>query len=158
MNGDRDDIHGGWNLPVDESDAESVELTGEFTIDYTPPAWYTQNASADTSGGAAAQDPPPPPQGAPVPGLPSDGGYEPNWSIAPPNSPASAPAPDRAPGADGGPSAHRQPPAPAPGAPGPGAVPASAAEAHAPSAAPEPAGGGAGGDVESGATMRFSPA
>ncbi|WP_435610594.1 SCO5717 family growth-regulating ATPase [Streptomyces sp. C10-9-1] len=158
MNGDRDDIHGGWNLPVDESDAESVELTGEFTIDYTPPAWYTQNASADTSGGAAAQDPPPPPQGAPVPGLPSDGGYEPNWSIAPPNPPASAPAPDRAPGADGGPSAHRQPPAPAPGAPGTGAVPASAAEAHAPSAAPEPAGGGAGGDVESGATMRFSPA
>ncbi|MFJ3932619.1 SCO5717 family growth-regulating ATPase [Streptomyces sp. NPDC090029] len=158
MNGDRDDIHGGWNLPVDESDAESVELTGEFTIDYTPPAWYTQNAPADTSGGAAAQDPPPPPQGTPVSGLPTDGGFEPNWSIAPPHPPASAPAPDREPGPDGGPSTHRQPPAAAPGTPGPGAVPPSAAEVPAPSAAPEPAVGGAGGDVESGATMRFSPA
>lgn len=37
MNGDRDEIHGGWNIPVDDqSDAEPAELTGEFTIDYTP--------------------------------------------------------------------------------------------------------------------------
>ncbi|EFG09684.1 AAA family ATPase [Streptomyces clavuligerus] len=36
-------MRGEWDLPVDESDAEPAELTGEFTIDYTPPAWYTQN-------------------------------------------------------------------------------------------------------------------
>ncbi|PRH76217.1 hypothetical protein C6N75_26800, partial [Streptomyces solincola] len=56
MNGDRDDIHGSWSPPVDESDADPAEVTGEFTIDYTPPAWYTQNA---------AENPPPavPPAG-----------------------------------------------------------------------------------------------
>ncbi|MFE7522799.1 SCO5717 family growth-regulating ATPase, partial [Streptomyces halstedii] len=84
MNGDRDEIHGGWNTPVDESsDAEPVEVTGEFTIDYTPPAWYTQNASGDASGGTGAHlAPPPPPQGAPlsVPGLPAGGGFPPTWS------------------------------------------------------------------------------
>ncbi|SCF92877.1 hypothetical protein GA0115255_1114624, partial [Streptomyces sp. Ncost-T6T-2b] len=38
MNGDRDEIRGGWDLPVDESsDADPAEMTGEFTIDYTPP-------------------------------------------------------------------------------------------------------------------------
>ncbi|WP_374215202.1 SCO5717 family growth-regulating ATPase, partial [Streptomyces longispororuber] len=44
MNSDRDGIRGGWDSPVDDqSDAESsVEMTGEFTIDYAPPAWYTQ--------------------------------------------------------------------------------------------------------------------
>jgi hypothetical protein len=52
VNGDRDEIRGGWNTPVDESsDADPAEMTGEFTIDYTPPAWYTQNASGDSSGG-----------------------------------------------------------------------------------------------------------
>ncbi|MFD5516838.1 SCO5717 family growth-regulating ATPase [Streptomyces sp. NPDC127066] len=51
MNSDRDGIRGGWATPGDDqSDAESaVETTGEFTIDYAPPAWYTQNAS-DGSG------------------------------------------------------------------------------------------------------------
>ena len=74
MNGDRDEIRGGWNTPVDESsDAEPAEMTGEFTIDYTPPAWYTQSASGDSSGGAGSHlAPPPPPHGAPVPGLPAD--------------------------------------------------------------------------------------
>lgn len=47
VNSDRDEIRGGWDSPVDDqSDAESAaETTGEFTIDYAPPAWYTQNAS-----------------------------------------------------------------------------------------------------------------
>nr|WP_198539312.1 SCO5717 family growth-regulating ATPase [Streptomyces graminilatus] len=47
MNGDRDGNRGGWATPGDDqSDAESAsEMTGEFTIDYATPAWYTQNAS-----------------------------------------------------------------------------------------------------------------
>ncbi|MYV51163.1 SCO5717 family growth-regulating ATPase, partial [Streptomyces sp. SID3212] len=76
MNGDRDEIRGGWDRPPvdDQSDAEP-EVTGEFTIDYTPPAWYTQNAPGDTAGGAATAGPPAPayepappapPVGAPV--------------------------------------------------------------------------------------------
>lgn len=54
MNSDRDGIRGGWATPGDDqSDAESaIETTGEFTIDYAPPAWYTQNAS---SGGAGSE-------------------------------------------------------------------------------------------------------
>ncbi|WP_446042339.1 SCO5717 family growth-regulating ATPase, partial [Streptomyces sp. SID1121] len=61
MNGDRDEIRGGWDRPPvdDQSDAEP-EVTGEFTIDYTPPAWYTQNAPGDTAGGAATAGPPAP--------------------------------------------------------------------------------------------------
>ncbi|MGW1552309.1 SCO5717 family growth-regulating ATPase [Streptomyces sp. NPDC002346] len=143
MNGDRDEIRGGWNRPVDESsDAEPAEMTGEFTIDYTPPAWYTQNASGDSSGGAGTHlAPPPPPHGAPVsaPGLPAGGGFEPDWTPAPP---APAPAPPVAPVGQMPPvaSAAASSPTPAEGA-GNGA--------------PDPFGGG---DVESGATMRFSPA
>nr|EIF92914.1 hypothetical protein [Streptomyces tsukubensis NRRL18488] len=59
MNSDRDGIRGGWDLPADESDADPAEMTGEFTIDYTPPAWYTQNASGEVPGGAPAPPPPP---------------------------------------------------------------------------------------------------
>ncbi|MEU3920160.1 SCO5717 family growth-regulating ATPase [Streptomyces sp. NPDC029004] len=157
MNGDRDEIHGGWNIPVDDqSDAEPAELTGEFTIDYTPPAWYTQNAG-DTSGGGAGQTPPPPPpNGAPVavPGLPAGSGFEPNWAPTPTPPPAQVPAPAPAPS----PAPVQQAPAPAP-APvpvqqTPPTAPAPVAEA-APEPAPQPFGGG---DLESGATMRFSPA
>ena len=46
MNSDRDEIRGGANSPVDDqSDAEPVQTTGEFTIEYAPPAWYTQSTS-----------------------------------------------------------------------------------------------------------------
>ncbi|MER5279731.1 SCO5717 family growth-regulating ATPase [Streptomyces sp. NPDC002809] len=130
MNGDRDEMRGGWNMPVDESsDAEPAEMTGEFTIDYTPPAWYTQNAPGDSSGGAGTHLAPPPPTGSPVsvPGLPPGSGFEPDWTPAPP---APAPAHDAAAG-------H-----PAPDAAGAGG-------------ASDPFGGG---DVESGATMRFPAA
>ncbi|WP_328906169.1 SCO5717 family growth-regulating ATPase [Streptomyces sp. NBC_00234] len=143
MNGDRDEIRGGWNTPVDESsDADPAEMTGEFTIDYTPPAWYTQNAAGDSSGGAGSHlAPPPPPNGAPVsvPGLPAGGGYEPNWA------PRSEPAAPASPAA----SAAADEPSSAPGPSVPSAEPAGSG------AAPDPFGGG---DVESGATMRFSPA
>ncbi|MEW2086067.1 SCO5717 family growth-regulating ATPase [Streptomyces sp. NPDC005283] len=157
MNGDRDEIHGGWNIPVDDqSDAEPAELTGEFTIDYTPPAWYTQNAAGDTSGGGAGRQgltpPPPPPNGAPVavPGLPAGSGFEPNWAPTPPppaqvQEPAPAPAPATAP-------APVSAPAPTPDAVPPAPAPAAVTAAE---PAPQPFGGG---DIESGATMRFSPA
>lgn len=152
MNGDRDEIRGGWNTPVDESsDAEPAEMTGEFTIDYTPPAWYTQNASGDSSGGAGSHlAPPPPPHGAPVsvPGLPAGGGFEPNWSPTPPapsapseSAPAASPVPSES-----------------PSEPGPAAAASASATpegADAPSGAAAPFGGG---DLDSGSTMRFSPA
>ncbi|MCT2547666.1 SCO5717 family growth-regulating ATPase [Streptomyces atratus] len=152
MNGDRDEIRGGWNKPVDESsDAEPAEMTGEFTIDYTPPAWYTQNAPGDSSGGAGTHLAPPPPSGAPlsVPAPSSGGGFDSDWTPAPP---APIPAPPI-------------PTPPAPAAPIPAPVPAQASTGDAVPAptggtgdsggAPDPFGGG---DVESGSTMRFSPA
>ncbi|MFD4775908.1 SCO5717 family growth-regulating ATPase, partial [Streptomyces sp. NPDC058427] len=136
MNGDRDEMRGDWEKPVDESsDAEPAEMTGEFTIDYTPPAWYTQNASGDSSGGAGSHlAPPPPPNGAPLPmpGLPADGGFEPSWAPAPP---APAPAPPVTPVHTG--SSYPTP------------------EAADAGGAADPFGSG---DVESGATMRFSSA
>ncbi|GGW57211.1 SCO5717 family growth-regulating ATPase [Streptomyces xantholiticus] len=163
MNGDRDDIHGSWNIPVDESDAEPAEMTGEFTIDYTPPAWYTQNASGDTSGAGTGQQtpPPPPPQGAPVavPGLPAGSGYEPNWvatppspapqeptpppGVVPPASPVPAPAAEQT---------HR-PPSEAPVAPPANEPAETAATPQEPELSWQSFGGG---DVESGSTMRFS--
>ncbi|MFF7015083.1 MULTISPECIES: SCO5717 family growth-regulating ATPase [Streptomyces] len=141
MNSDRDEIRGGWNTPVDESsDAEPAEMTGEFTIDYTPPAWYTQNAAGDSSGGAGSHlaPPPPPPHGAPVsvPEQPSQGEFDSNWAPTTPPAPVDAPAPVE--------------PADPVGPVVPGAPTAPAASGD-----PGPFGGG---DVESGATMRFSPA
>ncbi|MGW5236532.1 SCO5717 family growth-regulating ATPase, partial [Streptomyces nodosus] len=114
MNSDRNGFRGGWASPDDDqSDAESaIEMTGEFTIDYAPPAWYTQNASggsADTP--AAAVDPRSP--AAPVP---------------PVGDPVDMPDP-------------------APGDGRPGGTPSS----------DEPADDSSNGDLESGATMRFSP-
>ncbi|MEU8642499.1 SCO5717 family growth-regulating ATPase [Streptomyces sp. NPDC048674] len=174
MNSDRDGIRGGWATPGDDqSDAESaVETTGEFTIDYAPPAWYTQNASggsgdsdatndtdatdasdtdadveepvdadapADADGSARSDDaavavPPVPDAVGPaaVPNLPV-GGFEPQWA---PPAPPLAPAP-------------ASPPAPAVPVAGPDNTPSDAASDEADSAS---------GDLESGATMRFSAA
>ncbi|MER6917626.1 SCO5717 family growth-regulating ATPase, partial [Streptomyces spiralis] len=96
MNSDRDGIRGGWATPGDDqSDAESaIETTGEFTIDYAPPAWYTQNASGPA--GEAPQPPapapappatpaPPPPVGPPVelPGPPPSSGFQSSWAPTP---------------------------------------------------------------------------
>ncbi|MER5888798.1 SCO5717 family growth-regulating ATPase [Streptomyces sp. NPDC001941] len=165
MNSDRGEIRGGWNQPPvdDQSDADPADVTGEFTIDYTPPAWYTQNAPGGAGTGAAPGasggfTPPPPPQGAApvaVPGLPAGSGFEPNWAPAPPQPGPAAPlpVPPQAPG----PVA---PQAPAPVAPQPPApvspAPVSAADQQGAAAeSGQPFGGG---DVESGATMRFSPA
>ncbi|WP_424918304.1 SCO5717 family growth-regulating ATPase [Streptomyces sp. wa1064] len=180
MNGDRDEIRGGWDLPVDESsDADPAEMTGEFTIDYTPPAWYTQNAAGDSSGGAGSHLAPPPPVGAPLsaPDLSATpGGFDPNWAPEPP-APAESAAP-AAPEAPVSPAVPETPHVPAPQAQVPQAqVPhAPAPQTHtqapdapapytqtsdaptAPAADSRDAGPFGGGDVESGATMRFSPA
>ncbi|MFF4084326.1 SCO5717 family growth-regulating ATPase [Streptomyces sp. NPDC001777] len=146
MNGDRDEMRGGWNKPVDESsDAEPVEMTGEFTIDYTPPAWYTQNSPGDSSGGAGTHLAPPPPTGAPlsVPAPPTGNGADSDWTPAPPApTPAPAPAPVRA-SADG-PAAGGDP------------VPSPAPEAVAPAGTSAPFGVG-NGDVEDD-SAGFSPA
>ncbi|MFY4718542.1 SCO5717 family growth-regulating ATPase [Streptomyces sp. LaBMicrA B280] len=54
MSSDRDGMRGGWGTPGDDQpDAEAVETTGEFTIDYAPPAWYTQNAGASGGSGGS---------------------------------------------------------------------------------------------------------
>ncbi|WP_058046537.1 SCO5717 family growth-regulating ATPase [Streptomyces roseifaciens] len=78
MSSDRDEIRaGGSAAGGDRSDAghdHEPDTMGEFTIDYTPPAWYTQNASSAAAatagpggaGGAAQQPTPPPPSGEPL--------------------------------------------------------------------------------------------
>ncbi|MFF3578486.1 SCO5717 family growth-regulating ATPase [Streptomyces mirabilis] len=89
MNSDRDGIRGGWATPGDDqSDAESaVEATGEFTIDYAPPAWYTQNAS----GHSTQASPTPPPPAPPAPSAPPVS-FDPAAPV-PPAVPASGPQP-----------------------------------------------------------------
>ncbi|SEE59073.1 MinD-like ATPase involved in chromosome partitioning or flagellar assembly [Streptomyces sp. 3213] len=102
MSSDRDGIRGGWATPGDDQpdDESAIEMTGEFTIDYAPPAWYTQNSS-----GTPAQTPPtapappaaptpangtatPPPPSSPVglpfstPALPNNPGFPSAWTAA----------------------------------------------------------------------------
>ncbi|WP_434597273.1 SCO5717 family growth-regulating ATPase [Streptomyces sp. A5-4] len=145
MNGERNENRGGWTTPADDQSDAEPEMTGEFTIDYTPPAWYTQNAAGSAGSAAStpsapapqsATPPPPPPAGSPiaVPGLPVGSGFEPNW--APPSQASQAPAAAPAPSPTSVPAPFTPPVAP-------------------PAAAPDPFGGG---DLESGATMRFNPA
>ncbi|WP_046776387.1 SCO5717 family growth-regulating ATPase [Streptomyces yangpuensis] len=65
MSGDRNERRGGtWDVPTDDQSDAEPEMTGEFTIDYTPPAWYTQSA--------------PPAAASQVPGLPEGSGFEPH--------------------------------------------------------------------------------
>ncbi|MET7574839.1 SCO5717 family growth-regulating ATPase [Streptomyces sp. NPDC005492] len=88
MSSDRDGIRGGWATPGDDQpdDESAIEMTGEFTIDYAPPAWYTQNSS-----GASAQASPtptpasgtatPPPPPFPVPASPDNTGWAPSAAV-----------------------------------------------------------------------------
>ncbi|MEU9253376.1 SCO5717 family growth-regulating ATPase [Streptomyces sp. NPDC048270] len=95
MSGDRNERRGGtWDVPTDDQSDAEPELTGEFTIDYTPPAWYTQGAAP------AAQ----------VPGLPEGSGFEPHR----PSDVASPPTMRMAPPAPRPPSDDAGPPAPSP--------------------------------------------
>ncbi|WP_326755020.1 SCO5717 family growth-regulating ATPase [Streptomyces hirsutus] len=201
MGSDRDGIRGGWATPGDDQpDAESsVETTGEFTIDYAPPAWYTQNASGNSEsrpGSGAGAGPEPradasssssaaPGRVPPLPGLTPPphavGASGPSPLPAPaPGAPFTPPAP--------APGAPFTPPAPAPGRPftppappsgGPGAVPRLPVgsgfepepqsvsppepDSVSPAAVPDLPVSGFGrdsgsGDLESGATIRFSAA
>ncbi|WP_405488255.1 SCO5717 family growth-regulating ATPase [Streptomyces sp. NBC_00096] len=73
MSGDRNERRGGtWDVPTDDQSDAEPELTGEFTIDYTPPAWYTQGAV---------------PAANPIPELPQGSGFEPHR----PSDPATPP-------------------------------------------------------------------
>ncbi|MFF8265773.1 SCO5717 family growth-regulating ATPase [Streptomyces sp. NPDC016562] len=123
MSGDRNERRGGtWDVPTDDQSDAEPELTGEFTIDYTPPAWYTQGAAP------AAQ----------VPGLPEGSGFEPHrpTDLDSPSTMRIAPSAPRTPSeGEGAPSAFP--------AAGPSAFPASAsasaeAEAGAPDRTPTP--------------------
>ncbi|MET8811796.1 SCO5717 family growth-regulating ATPase [Streptomyces sp. NPDC004549] len=177
MSSDRDGMRGGWATPDDDQpDAESaVENTGEFTIDYAPPAWYTQNASSGGSGGTGAASA----GGSDGAGVPTGPGPVPP-PFVPPAPPVAGPTPPVAgptppvPPAPGTPGAPFAPPAPASGPGAPYAPPAPPAGTPVPvpglpvgfepqqgrhqpeqvPSAPEPDNG----DLESGATMRFSAA
>ncbi|WP_055556852.1 SCO5717 family growth-regulating ATPase [Streptomyces sp. NBRC 110028] len=102
MSSDRDEIRTGGTTPGDDRSDAETEHTGEFTIDYTPPAWYTQNATpsapaagAGTDTGAGATPPPPPPPvGTPVavPGPPEPNDFPGAWTPPPP-APSAEPAP-----------------------------------------------------------------
>ncbi|MCJ1679970.1 AAA family ATPase [Streptomyces sp. APSN-46.1] len=116
MSGDRNERRGGtWDVPTDDQSDAEPEVTGEFTIDYTPPAWYTQPTGA-------------PAPTTPVPGLPAGSGFEPHR----PADLASPPAPRSPADAGGAPSAAftAQPATPFDGAP------ATPTESPAPAPAP----------------------
>ncbi|MFI8453618.1 SCO5717 family growth-regulating ATPase [Streptomyces erythrochromogenes] len=113
MSGDRNERRGGtWDVPTDDQSDAEPEMTGEFTIDYTPPAWYTQSA--------------PPASAAQVPGLPEGSGFE-------PHRPSDLESPS---------TMRIAPPAPRTPSDGPGTLPpsplAGPAEATPPAPAPEP--------------------
>ncbi|MGA5131756.1 SCO5717 family growth-regulating ATPase [Streptomyces olivoreticuli] len=131
MSSDRDELRaGGTTAGEDRSDAgheNEPDHTGEFTIDYTPPAWYTQNAVSPTAGavgsagpvggpavgeGDAGRTAPPPPTGEPLappltpPSAPPSAppGLPPVWPPAPADAMSSDErsdgAPSGAPGSD----------------------------------------------------------
>ncbi|MFD5621077.1 SCO5717 family growth-regulating ATPase [Streptomyces yangpuensis] len=126
MSGDRNERRGGtWDVPTDDQSDAEPEMTGEFTIDYTPPAWYTQSAPS----AAPAQ----------VPGLPEGSGFEPHRpsDVESPSTMRIAPPAPRTP-SDGAGTAESFPLAgPADAPPYPAPEPISAPEL--PHAAPAPA-------------------
>ncbi|MEV0736262.1 SCO5717 family growth-regulating ATPase [Streptomyces sp. NPDC050549] len=73
MSSDRDGIRGGWATPGDDQpdDESAIEMTGEFTIDYAPPAWYTQNSSGTPAQAPPTPTPPTPPTAPTPPSAPT---------------------------------------------------------------------------------------
>ncbi|MBW1599609.1 SCO5717 family growth-regulating ATPase [Streptomyces sp. JJ38] len=125
MNSDRDEIRVDGIAPGDDPETD-LETTGEFTIDYTPPAWYTQNGGAEaprasTGPGQAppppapyAQDAPPAPPPAPVTPAPA-ADAEPRDAApqdAAPREPVAEQPPAGPPAADAPPVAPPPPPTP----------------------------------------------
>ncbi|MGJ0152472.1 SCO5717 family growth-regulating ATPase [Streptomyces sp. CH8.1] len=126
MSGDRNERRGGtWDVPTDDQSDAEPEMTGEFTIDYTPPAWYTQSAAP----AAAAQ----------VPGLPEGSGFEPHRpsDLESPSTMRIAPPAPRTP-SDGAGTAPPFPLAADPALPAPAPEPPYATPAPAPAPAPAP--------------------
>ncbi|WP_322726236.1 SCO5717 family growth-regulating ATPase, partial [Streptomyces spongiae] len=74
MSRDRSEYNGG--SPSSDGDEPEVDLTGEFEIVYTPPAWYAQSTQSGSGSGGqqdagqAPQPPAGPPAGSP-PGPPN---------------------------------------------------------------------------------------
>ncbi|WP_338895797.1 SCO5717 family growth-regulating ATPase [Streptomyces sp. TG1A-60] len=182
MSSDRDGIRGGWATPDDDQpDAESVvEMTGEFTIDYAPPAWYTQNSGNTAPGqgtagqapGAPAAVPPPqdnavppatpppttPPADEPMtpPRAPVSGGFELQPPQVQPEGPAQGQGASDAPEAPVTPTAPPTPPVvDPPVTPAPPVAPAPPAPSPVRPVNEDESGIG---DMEGGATMRFSAA
>ncbi|WP_062206087.1 SCO5717 family growth-regulating ATPase [Streptomyces sp. NBRC 109706] len=102
MNSDRDQVRKpgeetpGAEQPDDELLEEESEHTGQFTIDYTPPAWYAGGGASQGNAGARAGDASAPDAGAggssPAPAA-SAGGPEPVGSPAFPGPPPAPAAP-----------------------------------------------------------------
>ncbi|MFD9821904.1 SCO5717 family growth-regulating ATPase, partial [Streptomyces violascens] len=84
MNSDQDQFRTGGNARDENRSDADPETTGEFTIDYTPPAWYTQGAQ-DTPAAPAPAPPAPP---VPAPGEQSGG---PGVPLPPPPAPPGPP-------------------------------------------------------------------
>ncbi|MCQ4043670.1 SCO5717 family growth-regulating ATPase [Streptantibioticus rubrisoli] len=142
MSTDRDENRG-------DGRSTDADHTGEFTIDYTPPAWYMTNSEESGSAATSAAPEPPAPQppvaapemappSAPTPApqsVPGHGAEGPGWS-----TPASAmpvdgaepafPGLAKTPGTPGGPATSSADASGAPGTPDP----ASAASAEEPDA------------------------
>ncbi|MFP8940895.1 SCO5717 family growth-regulating ATPase [Streptomyces fenghuangensis] len=57
MNSDRDEIRVDGIEPGDDLPKDELDATGEFTIDYTPPAWYTRNTDPAPQPPAASAGP-----------------------------------------------------------------------------------------------------
>ncbi|MGV9248624.1 SCO5717 family growth-regulating ATPase [Streptomyces sp. NPDC003710] len=124
MNSDRSEYNGG--SPSSDGDDQEVDLTGEFEIVYTPPAWYAQSTQGGSAAGGqrdAGQAPPPPPPGPPVgsptgpPGAPAPqvpAPHTPAAQVPAPHTPAPQAAVPQAPG-----SQAAAPHAPAPQVPAP---------------------------------------
>ncbi|WP_340557381.1 SCO5717 family growth-regulating ATPase [Streptomyces sp. GSL17-111] len=92
MSSDRDEIRGDGITPGDEPESD-LENTGEFTIDYTPPAWYTQNSGAATPSAGPAAPAPPAPEYGRMPAPPEQYAPAAPQTATPPPTPTPAAAP-----------------------------------------------------------------
>ncbi|WP_019355901.1 SCO5717 family growth-regulating ATPase [Streptomyces sp. AA1529] len=101
MSSDRDEIRVRGTMPgSDQLDAEAdaegdTESTGQFTIDYTPPAWYTQDAASRPEPPQAAPAAPPAPPADAAGAGHGDARYDRDWWTGSPD--AAAPAPPEVP-------------------------------------------------------------
>ncbi|MGK5530048.1 SCO5717 family growth-regulating ATPase [Streptomyces sp. URMC 129] len=130
MNSDRDRVRTAEETsaderPDDELLEEDSESTGQFTIDYTPPAWYSGGGAATDAAPAPEPAAPAPPSAVPPPPGPGDvvsGATMRFGGPATGRAPADAEPAPAAPAAEGAQAAPTPPPPSAPPAP-PGGLP-----------------------------------